>query len=90
MSGGPSKKPGLPLNPAKKLRLLTAFGKRGTNERPFMCGKVRGSAVSVAECAWFDLVERLTELSQDDFTAVVSAAKLYRRFEEVNRPGRGQ
>jgi len=37
-----------------------------------------------------DLIERLIQLSADDFLTVVASAKLYRRFEEGNRSKRGQ
>jgi len=43
-----------------------------------------------SDTALTNLVERLIELPPDDFTAVVAAAKLCRRFEEGNRSKRGQ
>jgi len=89
MSG--SRTPSPPLNPAKTLVFLTDVRKGGIKRRSFSNGAVGTDAeTSLPSNAMFDLVERLIQLSADDFQTVVASAKLYRRFEEGNRSRRGQ
>lgn|GEM_PF-4894313 len=77
--------PGL-LNAAEKLQSLTEPTKRDTKHGSFPNeGGVQNTDNCLPDDEWFDLVERLIELSPADFTAAVTAAKLYRRFEEGNR-----
>jgi hypothetical protein len=88
MSG--SRAPSPPLNPAKTLVFLTDVRKGGIKRRSFNGAVGTEVETPLPSDAMFDLVDRLVGLSAEDYLSVVTAAKLYRRFEEGNRSRRGQ